>query len=61
MIKILLTSTGVSVNNIKVADKWYEHTPKTVTENENETCTILWDMPLYTDKEIKSNRPDIII
>ena len=22
---------------------------------------VLWDMPVHTDKEIKSNRPDIII
>ena len=47
--------------NINVADKWYENTPETVTENEDETCTILWDMPVHTDKEIKSNRPDIIV
>ena len=44
-----------------MADKWYEHTPETVTKNENETCIILWDMPVYTHKEVKSNRPDIII
>ena len=44
-----------------MADKCYEHTPETVTGNENETCTISWDMPVHTDKEIKSNRPDIII
>ena len=28
---------------------------------ENETATILGDMPVNTDKEIKANRPDIII
>ena len=26
-------------HNIKVADKWYEHTLETVTENENENET----------------------
>ena len=33
-----LTSTEIICKeyNIKVADKWYEHTPETVTENENE-------------------------
>ena len=41
------------------AYKWYEHKPEKVTENE--TATILWDMPVNTDKEIKANRPDIII
>ena len=45
--------------NIKVTDKYYEHEPKTVTEN-NE-ATILWDMPIQTDREIKANRPDIIV
>ena len=33
--------------------KWYEHEPQTVT--------ILWDMPIQTDHEIKANRPDIVI
>ena len=45
--------------NIKTADKWYEHQPNTVTENDK--ITILWDMPLQTDREISANRPDIII
>ena len=37
-----LTSTGIICKeyNIKVADKWYEHTPETVIENEHETWTI---------------------
>ena len=37
-----LTSTGVICKeyNIKVADKCYEHTPETATENEHETWTI---------------------
>ena len=43
--------------NIKVQDKHYEHKPATVTENQ--TATILWDIPIQTDKEIKSNRPDM--
>ena len=28
---------------------------------ENQTATILWDMPIQTDKEIKVNRPDIVV
>ena len=28
---------------------------------ENQTTTILWDMPIQTDKEIKANRPDIVV
>ena len=41
------------------ADKWYEHKPEKVTENE--AATVLWDRPVNTGKEIKANRPDIII
>ena len=45
--------------NIQTKDKYYEHEPNTVTENTS--VTILWDMPIHTDKEIKANRPDIVI
>ena len=45
--------------DIKVQDKYYEHEPATVTENQ--AATILWDMPIQTDKEIKANRPDIVV
>ena len=43
--------------NIETTDKWYDHEPKTVTESDE--VTFLWDMPIHTDREIKSNRPDI--
>ena len=36
-----------------------EHQPKTVTSNEN--ATILWDMQISTDRDIKANRPDIVV
>ena len=36
-------------------DKWYEHTPTTVD------ITILWDMPIHTDRTISNNRPDVIV
>ena len=45
--------------NIEVTDKYYEHKP--TTETENKEATILWDMPIQTDKEIKANRPDIVV
>ena len=45
--------------NINVEEKWYEHERQTVTEKDN--ITILWDMPIQTDREIKANRPDIVI
>ena len=39
--------------------KWYEHQPMTVTESND--VTVLWDMPINTDREIRANRPDIIM
>ena len=45
--------------SIKVTDKCYEHEPKTVIEN-NE-ATIPCDIPIQTDREIKANRPDIVV
>lgn len=45
--------------NIQVTDKWYEHTPETITDNGD--TTIIWDMPVHTDREIAANRPDIIV
>ena len=44
---------------IDTNQKWYEHEPQTVTEKDN--ITILWDMPIQTYREIKANRPDIVI
>ena len=57
---MLIESTYLEKKEVE-ADKWYEYSPDTVTENENETCTIPWDMPVHTDKEIKPNRSDFII
>lgn len=44
---------------IQVSDKWYEHQPEPVIDCEE--VTIIWDQPVHTDREIKANRPDIII
>ncbi len=44
---------------IPTEDRWYKHTPEKVTENDK--ATILWDMPIHTDREIKANRPDIVV
>ena len=45
--------------NIDTNEKWYKHKPQTVTEKDN--ITILWDMLIQTYREIKANRPDIVI
>ena len=44
---------------MEVTDKWYDHKPNTVTEGRD--VTILWDMLIHRDKEIKANRPYIIV
>ena len=44
---------------IQVTSKWYEHKPSKVAEGKDDT--VLWDMPINADKEIKANRPDIVI
>ena len=44
-------------HQIQATDKWYEHKPNTATEGKD--VIILWDMSIYTHKEIKANRPDI--
>ena len=43
---------------IEVKERWYEHDPKTVTENNS--VNILWDMPIHTDRTIATNRQDIV-
>ena len=44
---------------IEVKERWYEHEPKTVTENDS--VTILWDMPIHIDRTITARRPDIVL
>lgn len=43
----------------QVCGKYYEHKPEKVVDI-NET-TILWDVPVITDRNIAANRPDIIV
>ena len=45
---------GIEVNT------WlYEHEPKAVTKKDS--VTILWDVPIRTDRTIAANRPDIVL
>ena len=41
------------------AEKWYIHKPEKVLESE--TCKILWNFPIQTDKTLEHNRPDITV
>ena len=45
--------------SLHVADEWYNHNPETVISNGQ--VTFIWDMQVHADKEIKANKPDIII
>ena len=40
-------------------DKWYKQELRTV--NEKNDFTILYDMPIHTDREISANHPEIVI
>ena len=42
-----------------VNEKWYEHVPEPVLENER--CKILWDFTIQTDHVIEAKRPDMIV
>ena len=43
----------------EVGDKWYEHEPESVLENED--YEILWDFSIQTDHVIEARRPDLVL
>ena len=44
---------------LAVTDSWYNQNPETVASNDQ--ATLIWDMQVHTNKEIKASKPDIII
>ena len=44
--------------NLKRSEKWYEHAPEGVVENEE--VKILWDVMIQCDRQIKARKPDIV-
>jgi hypothetical protein len=44
---------------IKTTEKWYTHMPKPVCEHED--VTVLWIQEVHTDREVLTNRPNVII
>ena len=40
-------------------EKWYEHQPEGVVENER--CKNLWDVTIQCDHVIEARRPDIVV
>ena len=45
--------------NLKKSEKWYEHSPESVAENEE--VKILWDVMVQSDREIRARKPDIAV
>lgn len=41
-------------NGLECWEKWFEHTPESVAENED--VKILWDLRIQTDKQLEHNR-----
>ena len=45
---------------LEQSEKWYEHTPESVVENER-IKKISWDVCIQCDHVIEAKRPDIVI
>ena len=45
--------------NFEGSDKWYEHEPESVLENEY--YKILWNFSIQTDHVIEAQRPDLVV
>ena len=43
----------------KKSEKWYEHAPEGVVENEE--VKILWDVMIQCEREIKARKADIVV
>lgn len=46
-------------NGLEHTEKWYEHVPEGVVENEE--VKVLWDINVQCDNVIEARRPDIIV
>ena len=44
--------------HLEKKDKWYEHAPDSVSENDE--VKLLWDLNIQCDHVIESRRPDIV-
>jgi hypothetical protein len=53
------TSSSNNNNNNNNNKIWYSHIPKSVTEHED--ITVLWNQGVQTDREVLTNRPDILV
>ena len=46
-------------SNFEAGNKWFEHEPESVLENED--YKILWDFSIQTDHVIEARRPDLVL
>ena len=46
-------------SNFEAEDKWYEHEPESVLENED--YKILWNFIIQTNHVVEARRPDLIV
>ena len=46
-------------NELEHTERWYEHAPEGVVENEE--VKVLWDINVQCDNVIEASRPDIIV
>ena len=46
-------------HNLNRSDKWYEHCPEGVVEDES--TKLIWDINIQCDNLIEARRPDLII
>ena len=46
-------------SNFEAGDRWYEHEPESVLENEN--YKILWDFNIQTDHVPEAQRPALVM
>ena len=44
---------------LHVSEKWYNHEPESVVEND--TYKVLWDFNIQTEHDIEARRPDFIL
>ena len=45
--------------HLKKKDKWYEHAPNSVSENDE--VKLLWDVNIHCDYVLEARRPDIVV
>lgn len=57
--KIIHQKLAKKHNLIEETVPYYKYTPKTIIENKSHT--LYWDRTMLTDREVKHNRPDIVL